>query len=322
MIIEEARDDPFCVNVISLASWLPSPASLANVANVSLDTLEDEAAAPNAPKLPASSNLEAAVLIEAATSNASVLDFTGISSIGSLLDTSQNYHRLDPVVQDRLKLLTAEGTEFLYGMLFFGAFEFSSSVRSSGGGPVVPFSLLDLDDEDNEQGASQQMHAVAVDVRHWDDSLEHVETADCLASVVDAMPSTSVCQFFVLADESSQESTIRRFAKWVQESSSLRHCTVASPPLDKTSAGLAETAAGTDDVERWHFAAKVAWMSSRIRWAYVGPTAVVSDARKSSESSSPLPLQLIQYQRRAEMWHQGRDPPVLPLDMFVCTWQA
>jgi hypothetical protein len=321
MMVERASDNPFCLDILSLASWIPSHDKIASIVDMALDSFEDEPATLNASTVPASGNLEITFLIEAAASQARVVDFPDRSSIMPLLESSQNDHRFNPELEERIRRLTAEGTDFLYGMLFFAAFQFSSSVRNSVGGPAVPLSLLDVTDEgSDEHEASLQMHAVAIDARNWDYSLEHGDTADCLSSAIDTMPSLSSCKLFVLADADSQDSTIERLSKWVLESSSFRHCTVASPPLRNISTSPLDSTLGGEDMENWLFLARVAWLSSRIRWAYVGPSAVTT--ANGTQHSSMLPLQLIQYQRRTEMWHQGRDPPVLPRDMFVCAWQS
>jgi hypothetical protein len=129
------------------------------------------------------------------------------------------------------------------------------------------------------------------------------------------------------ADERRSQA-INKLAQWINESSSLRRCTISTPPIEPVFDDINRTSSDTPsslfvepgtDLETWSYVARVAWMSSRIRWAYVGP--FPADTSNTTIATSSLLLQALQYQRRSEMWHQGRNPPIIPWDLSVCRWQ-
>jgi hypothetical protein len=295
------------------------------VTRVPPDGRDDETAVPKRSTRRAP---ESATLIGLIKSTSRVVNATYPVSFRTPLVDPEVLRKLDPDLQNRWRQLTAEGVDFLYGMLFFAAFEISPSVRRSLGGPVVPLSLAyptDGDGYDDDNGTALALHAIAIDARNWEDSADQASAADCLASAVESMSSSS-CQLFVLADGtiSNQEQALAQIVTFVDESSTLGNCEVSTPPLvlpepGSDGASFLESASAKE-VESWLFVARVAWMSSRIRWAYVGPPG--NSDPKESRSNPSLLLQAIQYRRRSEIWHQGRDPPVLPRELSVCAWQS
>lgn len=323
MVVELSDYSSSCRNILTLSTWVPSSSDLANRTRSRLRASRDRRD---------TSVLNEAVLVTTLQSDTSELEFTQYlaSSFRSFLASPDlALQKLEPQLHDRFRHLIAEGTDYLYGMAFFSALEYSSSVRRSLGGPTLPVSLIDPSNDDDDNGVPSYLHAVAVEMRDWDDSKDYAEAAECLSSAIDLIPS-SECVLYVLLDGTADErhtQAINKLTQWIGESSSLRLCTISTPPIETifddingNSSGITSSSfvePGTD-LETWSYVARVAWMSSRIRWAYVGPSP--EDAATTSTASSLL-LQTLQYQRRSEMWHQGRNPPIIPWDLSVCRWQ-
>jgi hypothetical protein len=321
MVVDISDDGASCRNILALSTWVPL---FSDVVNQTSHAMEVRSRLPGSGDRRQSGILEEAVLVTALHSKAPELEFTQplAPSFRSLLESPASaLPKLEPELQDRYRDLISEGTDYLYGMAFFSALEYSSSIRRSLGGPTLPASLVDPSNDDEDNGVPSYLHAAAVEMRNWDDSKDYAETAECLSSAIDLIPS-SECVLYVLLDGTAAErrtQAINKLTQWINESSSLRRCTISTPPIESVADdSIGESGA---DLETWSYVAHVAWMSSRIRWAYVGPSPTDTTTTPTTSVSSSLLLQTLQFQRRSEMWHQGRDPPIIPWDLSVCGWQ-
>jgi hypothetical protein len=321
MLVDFSDDSSSCRNILALSSWVPSSS---DVVNRTRHSTEVRSRLPGSGDRRPSGILEEAVLITALHSKAPELEFTQhfTPSVRALLGSpTVALPKLEPELQDRFRDSIAEGTDYLYGMAFYSALEYSSSIRRSLGGPTLPASLVDPSNDDEDNRVPSYLHAAAVEMRNWDDSKDYAETAECLSSAIDLIPS-SECVLYVLLDGTADErrtQTINKLTQWINESSSLRRCTISIPPIESV-ADDSNGESGTD-LETWSYVARVAWMSSHIRWAYVGPLPTDATTTTTTSLSSSLLLQTLQYQRRSEVWHQGRDPPIIPWDLSVCGWR-
>ena len=179
--------------------------------------------------------------------------------------------------------LLEQGRDFLFGMLFSAAFTFALAIRSSTQHP-----------NGFESGAAIS-NSIAIDARTW--STRQPNLVQCLTSIFDTASTSPSCQAYVLSNPDDQQSSAD-VSKWLES----HNCSVLSPRTIRTSEHRSSptTISGGD----MSYFSQLAWASS-ARSAYIGP-------------ESSLLLQLIQYQRRMEIWKQGRDPPILLHNLTEC----
>jgi hypothetical protein len=206
------------------------------------------------------------------------------SKVTNLISASQHLISAD-WSKDVANDLYSQGADFLYGLVFFQAFNLGDCVRSA-----------------KPEGFPTALESSTTTIALYSQSDENankknfVAEARCLESVIDR---SSPCHIYIMTNRTDGK-VPTNLKEWLSK----RNCTFWTANHREDDFG-GDLHTGIQMFQDLNFV-------SRAKAAYIGPSNV------EYSSSSELLLEWIEYQRQMESWKQGRFPPLLNPNLTKC----